>query len=102
MERAAMSPRTTAVHFLQPIKMAVGVAALTGQQLTLAHLKAEFRIELYPGAVGAISTCTFNHLSFCQQQNSLTATLIQTTLDLPTRLNQKSTNNGCMIVFYSP
>lgn len=49
-----MSPRTTAAHFLQPIKMAVGVAALMGQRLTPAHLKAEFRVELYHGAVGVI------------------------------------------------
>lgn len=40
-----MSLRTTAIHFLQPIKVAEGVDALIGHQLTLADLKAEFCIK---------------------------------------------------------
>lgn len=41
MERAAMSLRTTVIHVLQPIKVAVELATLIGQQLTLSDLKAE-------------------------------------------------------------
>lgn len=46
MERAVMALRTAAIHFLQHIKVAVEVAALIGQQLTLAGQKAEIRIKV--------------------------------------------------------
>lgn len=68
-----MSLRTTVIHVLQPIKVAVELATLIGQQLTLSDSKAEsyglgFKLKNY---VERSTHDKVNLLKLCQLSTKL-------------------------------